>query len=136
MIKLKYVCLVFLLSASVTGCLTGGYSNLPIMAEGMALDEFLSINGLSYESATERLDTNDDGNINIYTWDLDGDEKADVIIELNEDTRVTEHGITYGFHKIIILDYSAGYATIADVGKNSGKIQRITSAPFTETETP
>ncbi len=102
----------------------------------MTLEEFLSINGLAYESATESLDVNENGEIDLYTWDLDEDKKMDVVIEINEDIRTSEHGTTYGFNKIIIIDYSSGYATIADVGKNSGKIQRITSARFTETQTP
>lgn len=96
---------------------------------GMTIDDFLAVNGLSYDAATEIKDSNGDGNDDLFVWDLDEDGVGEVVIELNEAVREGEHGVTPGFNKIFIYDDEKKILTIADVGKNTGKVRFIKNQP-------
>ncbi len=108
----------------VSGCLLGPKSPTEniIIGQGMTLDEFLDLNRLSLEGASEIVDRNEDGEDDLYVWDLDSDGNADVLIDINEKIREGSHGTTLGFHKILVYDHIENVVWIADVGKSSGKV--------------
>jgi hypothetical protein len=107
-----------------SGCLLGPRSPTEniIIRQDLALDEFLDLNGLSLEDASEISDRNENGEDDLFVWDLDSDGKVDVLIDFNEEVREGTHGTTLGFNKILIFDYIENVVWIADVGKSSGKV--------------
>jgi hypothetical protein len=91
----------------------------------MTLTEFLEINDLNLESATTQTDQNENGQNDLFSWNLDTDEIMDIVIDINEEVRVGSHGTTRGFNTILVYDHSKKEVWIADVGKSSGKILMV-----------
>jgi hypothetical protein len=112
--------------ALLSGCLSSfsPTENL-ILDYDMTIEDFLGLNGLAFELATEVADTNNNGVDDLYTWDLDGDNKVDVVVGFSEEIKTSSHGSTFGFHKIIIYNYKTNEVLTADVGKNSGRVRTI-----------
>ena len=122
--KKLLLCLVFIFMA---GCLLGSKSpveNIAIAVD-MTVEDFLVVNGLFLEGATEFIDGNSDGNVDVYLWDLDRDKKSDIVIVFDEGISRGLHGTTMGFNKIVIYDYVKREVWVGEVGKASGKILTV-----------
>lgn|GEM_PF-6344412 len=109
-----------------SGCVSqGSVTSRMVLDTGMTIDEFLDFNGISLDSASESADRNDDGNVDLYIWDLDEDGNADILIDVDEDIQIGPHGTTLGFHKILVYDNVGGSVKIAEVGKVSGQVRLV-----------
>ncbi len=121
--------LVFLM---FSGCLgSANPIDKVILDREVTIDQFLEINGLSYEGADQADDRNNDGNNDLFAWDLDQDGQNDIVVDINEEIEVGEHGtVTYGFNRIYVVYYDRKYMSIGEVGKNSGKVISIHNVPI------
>jgi hypothetical protein len=116
----------------VAGCVAGEVStteNIVVNVE-MTMEEFLEINGLSFESASQVSDRNNNGEADLFIWDLDDDLEADVVVDLDENISEGSHGITLGFNRILIYDYVKKEVWVAEVGKRSGRIRGVYVEPL------
>jgi hypothetical protein len=91
----------------------------------MTLTEFLEINELNLESATTLTDRNENGQTDLFSWDLDNDEIMDIVIDINEEVRGESHRTTQGFNTIIVFNHVKKKVWIVDVGGSSGEILMV-----------
>jgi hypothetical protein len=96
----------------------------------MTMEEFLEINELSFESASQTSDRNKDGEKDLFIWDLNDDLEADVVVDFDESISEGSHGVTLGFHQILIYDYVKKEVWVAEVGKRSGRIRGLYVEPL------